>query len=108
MKLKDDMERRICQLKLPATPEFRQAARDQMFLELDKVDSVQHPPVWRVIMSRKSVRYATASSIIAIALASVAILFALTGDNHAVALAQVLEKIEAMSTMVLQEQAHST
>jgi hypothetical protein len=104
MKLKDDMEQRICQLKLHATPEFRQAARDQMFLELDKVDSAHHPPVWRVIMSRKSVRYATASSIIAIALASVAILFALTGDNHAVALAQVLEKIEAMSTMVLQEQ----
>ena len=99
----DDMEQLVRGLKHRARPEFRKAARDNMLAELDKVTITNHQPIWKAVMKSRSFRYATASSILATTLALVVILSGLTGGNHAVALAQVLAKTEAMSTLVLQE-----
>jgi hypothetical protein len=79
------------------------AARDKMLLELDKAGITNHQPKWKAFMKSRSFRYATASSILAAALAVIAVLAGLTGGNRAVALAQVLEKTEAMNTLVLRE-----
>ncbi len=104
MMLKDDIERLVTAMQFPARPEYRVAAREEMFRELDKVSRPACQPKWRAIMSSKPVRYATAFSVVAAVLAAVVILFGLTGGEHTVALAQVLEKVEAMSTVVLEEQ----
>ena len=100
----DDMEQLVRGLKHRARPEFRKAARDNMLLELDQVGSANHQSMWKALMKSRSFRYATASSILVAALALIVILSGLTGGNQAVALAQVLEKTEAMNTLVLQEQ----
>jgi hypothetical protein len=104
MKPNDDIEQGIRGLKHRVRPEFRQAARDNMLLELDRVRITHHQPKWRTFMESRSFRYATASSILAAALALIATLSGLTGANRSVALAQVLERTEAMNTLVLQEQ----
>src|SRR5512136_1350880 len=104
MKPNDDIEQLLRGLKHHARPAFRKAARDNMLLELDKVGITNHQPKWKAFMNSRSFRYATASSILAAALALIVIFSGLTGSDHAVALAQVLEKTEAMNTLVLQEQ----
>jgi hypothetical protein len=103
MKRTDDIDDLIRGVKCRARPDFREAARAKMLAELDKVTITNHQPIWKALMRSRSFRYATASSILAATLALVAILSGLTGGNQAVALAQVLEKTEAMNTLVLQE-----
>ena len=103
MKPHDEVERLVGQLKYSARSEFKTATREKMLAELGTTRPSEPHPLWKLLSSRRAVRYAGSASILAVGLAFVISLFGLPDSVHPVALADVLEKTESMSTVVLQE-----
>jgi hypothetical protein len=103
MKPADDMEQLVRQLTYRASPGFKDAARGQMLAELDQVAPSNPRPLWRKIVSSKITRYATPVAI-AVALAVVVFRPGGSSQREGVVWAEVLEKIQAIDTMIHQEQ----
>ena len=103
MKPHGEVERLVGQLKYSARSEFKTATREKMLAELGTTRTSEPHSLWKLLSSRRAVRYAGSASILAVGLAFVISLFGLPDSVHPVALADVLEKTESMSTVVLQE-----
>ena len=103
MKPLDDIERLVGQLKYSASPEFKTVTREKMFEELTKTRTSVPHGLWHSLGRRRAVCYVGGASLVVAGLAFVISLCGLPGGNHSVALAEVLEKTESMSTVILQE-----
>ncbi|MCU0916017.1 MAG: hypothetical protein MUC88_15865 [Planctomycetes bacterium] len=60
--------------------------------------------IWRIIMESKATRYSVAATIVAAAALILTNPFGFLGRSHGVALAEAVEKMDAVETMVLKEQ----
>jgi hypothetical protein len=104
MKPNDDLERLVRQLKYRARPEFRRAVHEEMLAELGEAATSEPQSLWGLLITSRVARYATAASVAAVGLAAVIFLFGLPGGRNGVALAEVLEKTDAMNTVVIREE----